>query len=272
MTGVGEYPDFDYLCYLSRDVVIKIFKKYFFRKNERTWKPSEGKELGSGETPLTVADQLINDMVLKKLSKDFPRVSAIGEEGRREVPGARYKVIWDPIDGTHAFMAGLPTCAFAITVLENNIPIVALIFDPLCHRFYWAEKNGSAWNRKKDMTVSAHGTLSRAQMAMIWWGGCRFHMHEVAGQLMKARATVSNPLSLVYPGALVATGQMEAAMFPGHNIWEAAALKCIVEAAGGKVTDLFGEPLKFDGSPINGCLVSNGLLHDQIVEIVKKSQ
>ena len=52
--------------------------------------------------------------------------------------------------------------------------------------------------------------------------------------------------------------------------WDGAAVKVIVEEAGGKVTDLYGNDQKYD-KPIKGLVASNGILHDKLLELVKKS-
>ena len=69
----------------------------------------------------------------------------------------------------------------------------------------------------------------------------------------------------------VATGDFNLVLFPGkeHKNCDIAAVKIIVEEAGGKVTDMFGNEQRYDGS-INGAIVSNGVVHDEILGIIKK--
>ena len=69
----------------------------------------------------------------------------------------------------------------------------------------------------------------------------------------------------------VASGDFTLAIFPGtkHKNCDIAAVKVIVEEAGGKVTDLFGEEQRYDDS-INGAIISNGKMHDEVIKTVKK--
>ena len=76
--------------------------------------------------------------------------------------------------------------------------------------------------------------------------------------------------SIVYGGSLVAAGELVAVLSGYASPWDGAAVKVIVEEAGGKVTDLYGNDQKYD-KPIKGLVASNGILHDKLLELVKKS-
>lgn len=67
---------------------------------------------------------------------------------------------------------------------------------------------------------------------------------------------------------LVATGQMAATVFPGAGAHDTASAKLIVEEAGGKVTDVFGNEQRYD-QPVKGAIFSNGVIHSQLVVIVR---
>lgn len=74
--------------------------------------------------------------------------------------------------------------------------------------------------------------------------------------------------SAVYMSSLVANGNYLAYVFSGKSPWDIAAVKVIVEEAGGKVTDIFGANQRYDG-PIKGAIVSNSLVHEKLVSILK---
>ncbi len=67
-------------------------------------------------------------------------------------------------------------------------------------------------------------------------------------------------------GALLASGEFAAALWPGPNPWDVASLKILLEEAGGKVTDVYGHD-QFYNQEINGCVASNDLLHNQLINI-----
>ena len=70
----------------------------------------------------------------------------------------------------------------------------------------------------------------------------------------------------------VANGDFNLAIFPGtkHKNCDIAASKIIVEEAGGKVTDLFGNEQRYDES-INGAVISNSIVHDEVIEVLKSN-
>ena len=73
--------------------------------------------------------------------------------------------------------------------------------------------------------------------------------------------------SATYASALTAAGEFVAEIYGSHHPWDGAAAKIIVEEAGGKVTDLAGAEQRYDGD-INGFVVSNGILHQEILETI----
>ncbi len=72
-----------------------------------------------------------------------------------------------------------------------------------------------------------------------------------------------------YAGMLVALGKITAQVFAFSTPWDAAATKVIVEEAGGRVTDLDGKDQVYDRK-INGFVATNGKIHDELVEVLKK--
>ncbi len=74
---------------------------------------------------------------------------------------------------------------------------------------------------------------------------------------------------VTYMGALVAKGSLDAVLFPHVKPFDLPAVKVLVEEAGGKESDLFGNQQRFDG-PIKGNIVSNGVIHDEIVQMLGK--
>lgn len=69
---------------------------------------------------------------------------------------------------------------------------------------------------------------------------------------------------------MVISGEFNLAIFPGkeHKNCDIAAAKLIVEEAGGKVTNSFGEEQRYD-TDINGAVISNGKVHDEVIEVIK---
>ena len=232
-------------------------------------------EWKSDGTPLTSTDTTINEFVVEELSRDFPHVNVVGEEGNHRVDEAEYTVLFDPVDGTVPFRIGVPISTFCISVVKEHVPLCAIIHDPFTKRMWSAIRGSGSFLNYKKLSVSKHRNLSRATVCMIWWMGPlgNYNLHTVCKKLMKAGALWINPVSIAYFGGLVASGQLEATIFPGLKGWETAAMQVIVEEAGGKVTDIHGTEMRYgaDGS-IEGHIISNGLIHDELVRIANECQ
>ncbi len=98
------------------------------------------KEWKENETPLTAADNKVNQLVVDAVNKNFPDYGLITEEGGSHHQNAEYVWICDPIDGTIPFSHGIPTCVFSIALVHEGEPILAVIYDPFMDRLFYAEK------------------------------------------------------------------------------------------------------------------------------------
>ncbi len=276
-----RHPDTKYLIELAIPTGL-IMRRNFALNMKREWK--------SDETPITVTDTAINNYVLESMERDFPDVRVIGEEGSNTIDEAEYTVFCDPVDGTIPFSLGIPISTFCISVFEKGKPIIGLIYDPFQDRMWFAEKDRGAWLRTDvivpDLTagpfrtpqvdavyVSNHPTVNHSNISMIWWKGSPYHLHDVCAGLMEAGGHWTNLASLAIFGGLIASGTIDGSIFPGKNAWETGAMQVIVEEAGGKVTDIYGNEMKYGPrGQIQGHIISNGLIHDQLVELVANCQ
>lgn len=260
------YPNSTYLRDLAEEAG-SIIRANFKLGMAKEWKEDE--------TPLTVTDTAVNNLVLKVFRRDYEHIQVIGEEGSNEVQGAEYRVYCDPVDGTIPFCMGIPVSAFCISVVKEHTPLVAVICDPFNHRMWHATRGQGAFLGTNRVQVSRHTEIKRSNICMCWWGGSGYNLHGVCQKLMDAGAKWMNFASIAYFGGLVASGEMEATIFPGQYAWETAAMSLIVTEAGGKATDLFGDPIKYgdDGKMLShGHVISNGLVHDELLRLVRDAQ
>jgi myo-inositol-1(or 4)-monophosphatase len=255
-------PSIDYLTELAVEAGGLIKRNFRLRKTAE-WK-------GDG-TPLTQTDQRINDLVLQRLHDDFPDTSIIGEEGREVVENSEVTVYFDPVDGTDPFLIGVPISTFCLAVVSSGQPIKSVIYDPFLGRLWYAQKDQGAFLNGERIIVSEHPDIKRAHFAIIWWNGAPYRLDQVLSRLIEGGGRWFNPCSVGLCGGLIASGQLEASFFPNQAFLETAAMQLLVEEAGGRATDLLGNPLSYDSpeTKIQGHLISNGCFHDQLVEIVR---
>jgi len=242
----------------------EIALKYFSFEVENSWKEDY--------TPLTIADTEINDLVIKRINETYPGHSIYGEEKSYKKEGSQYIWVCDPIDGTMAFSVGLPMFVFSIALVDqsNGQPILGLINDPVMKNMYWAYKGGGAYRNGKEIFVLKDSNFENTTYSLTGASGkdigfSNLTFHKLMGE---KKSRVMKFPSFIYGAIQVANGKFIGGAFYGKNGHDVAALKIITEEAGGKVTDFNGEERRYDQDGL-GCAVSNGVLHNEILECIK---
>lgn len=241
----------------------EIALKYFSFEVENTWKEDN--------TPLTEADTEINDLVIKRINEAYPHHSIYGEEKSDNKEGSQYVWVCDPIDGTMAFSVGLPLFVFSIALVDqsNGQPILGLINDPVMKSMYWAYKGSGAYRNGKQISVLKNATFENTYFDVAASGkAIGFSNLPLMKELSEKKCAVMKYPSFIYGAIQVANGKYIGAAFYHKYGHDAAALKIITEEAGGKVTDLNGEERRYDKDGV-GCLVSNGILHKELLDIIQ---
>lgn len=240
-----------------------IMKKYFKFGMEADWKEDA--------TPVTVADKEINAMVIGEIKKNFPSHGVKGEEESSFGIEDEYLWVCDPIDGTIPYSHGIPTSVFSLALVKSGEPILGVVYDPFIDRLFFAQKGNGAFMNDKKISVKNRDGDSRKTVGAEWWSNAPFKMPNLLRNLSEDNFIVSTPVCIVYSAMMVSVGEFVGAVFCGNTAHDIAAVKIIVEEAGGKVTDLFGNEQKYN-QPIKGAVISNGKLHKELVDIVKKSE
>lgn len=246
--------------------VEEIALRYFGFEVENTWK--------GDDTPLTKADTEINDLVISRVNTAYPSHSIYGEEKSDKKEGSEYIWVCDPIDGTMQFSNGLPIFTFSIALVNqsNGLPILGVVNDPVLKNMYWAYKGGGAYRNGQKISVSNDTVLKNTYLSTDGSGrDVGFSNLPLIKSLSEEKCKVMKFLSFIYGGIQVANGKFAGAVFYGKSGHDVAALKIITEEAGGKVTDLNGEERRYDQDGL-GCIVSNGILHNEMLGIVKSGR
>lgn len=241
----------------------EIALKYFSFEVENTWKDDN--------TPLTKADTEINDLVIQKVNESYPEHSIYGEEKSEIKENSKYIWVCDPIDGTQGFSCGLPIFVFSIALVDqsNGLPVLGLINDPVMKNMYWAYKDGGAFRNGQKISVSKSNDLKNTYLSTGASGRTvGFTNIPLIKTLSEKKCAVMKYPSFIYGGIQVANGKYVGAVYLAEYGHDVAALKIITEEAGGKVTDLNGKERRYDEDGI-GCILSNGILHDEILEIAQ---
>ena len=240
----------------------KIMKRYYSLGMEKGWK--------GDRTLVTKADLEINHLLLEKVQCVFPTHNVRSEEGSSEGKPSEYCWVCDPIDGTAPFCHGMPISTFSLALVKNGESILGVVYDPFADRLFIGEKGMGTMLNGKNIRVSSQAELRGALCDIEAHYTHPYHAHTFVEHLCdEERVHCMRMMSFIYPSVLVAAGEVTCTVFPGDTVHDVAAVKVIVEEAGGRVTDLFGNEQRYD-RPVKGAIVSNGVVHEYLVELSKK--
>ncbi len=226
-----------------------------------------------GDSPVTVADKSINQLVIDSVRATYPDHAVHGEEQSLNTEGATFIWVCDPLDGTLPYRMGIPTNVFSIALVDSSDgqPKVAVVYDPHTKRLYHAITGQGAFVNDEKLHVNDTASLSNAMVGLS-----SQRSKYVDGQTLKTSIIRNSfrPLYLnssIYEAMLVASGQIAAQVHVGSGAYDVVASRLIVEEAGGKATDLLGDPQRYD-QPVRGAIVSNGLVHGELVKLAQQNK
>ncbi len=218
---------------------------------------------------VTRADQEINDYLIARVKETYPTHAVDGEEaGFGE---SDHVWVCDPVDGTAMFARHIPTSVFSLALVIDGVSVVGVVFDVFGDRMYTATKGGGAYIDDKKMQVNDYSIDDMRSIAHFdMWKTAEYDLCDVFSVLAKRIYAVSLG-SVIRSSMCVANGEFTMALFPGtgYKNCDMAAVKVIVEEAGGRVTNLEGKDERYD-RPIHGALITNGVIHEELLAIVKQ--
>jgi histidinol-phosphatase len=186
----------------------------------------------------------------------------VGEE-YGEQPGAEpARWIIDPIDGTKSFIRGIPFFACLIGLEEDGEITAGVIYAPATGDLLYAQKGAGAFDGGAAIRVSTVATVADSMLVFGGAGVFRAAGRWKAYERLVDASARQRGYGDYFGYTFVARGQAEAMIDVDLKPWDLAALKIIVEEAGGRFTDFEGRPTIYGGSAI----ASNGRIHDELRE------
>ncbi|MFB1007316.1 MAG: 3'(2'),5'-bisphosphate nucleotidase CysQ, partial [Nitrosopumilus sp.] len=244
-------------------VILEIYKKDYntFTKTDNS--------------PVTDADLKSNKVINEILSNT--KYSILSEEDIDDQSRLSKDMIWivDPLDGTSDFIDKTGEFTVMIALIQNKKPILGVIAWPTEKILFVAQKNCGAFrysdNKWDKISVTKIDELPKCRTV-----GSRHHLSEKEKEFIKKIGiedftSIGSSLKV----GKISSGQAEAYITTTNKMkeWDTAASYCIISEAGGKMTDMLGNDLTYNNKNVhhqNGILVTNGLIHDKIVEEFKK--
>jgi 3'(2'), 5'-bisphosphate nucleotidase len=227
-------------------------------------------ELKDDDSPITKADLQSNEIIKQILSSSG--LPILSEEDEDDISRLDHNKIWivDPLDGTSDFVNKTGEFTIMIGLVENKKPTLGLICRPTTNTLFLAQKGSGAYKLEDDswqkLAVSKISDLKKCKAV-----GSRFHLSEQEKKFFKnlgVSSFESRGSSLKV--AEICMGLADLYLTTSNKIkhWDTCASYCLITEAGGKMTDMFGGEVLYNTEKVNhenGLLVTNGLVHDQII-------
>jgi len=206
-------------------------------------------ERKADRSPVTIADRESERVMRELLRERFPDDGILGEEAGEDAGTSGRRWILDPIDGTRSFVRGVPLYGvMAALEADGEVVVGVLHFPALGETVAAARGLGCRWNGRP-CHVSETERLEDA--LVVTSGDARSDNPRFAGLARLAeRVDTFRTWGDCYGYALVATGRADAMLDPVLAVWDAAAVRPIIEEAGGVFTDWDGTPSHSAGHAI----------------------
>jgi 3'(2'), 5'-bisphosphate nucleotidase len=225
--------------------------------------------------PVTQADRAANELIVDGLKREFPDDGILAEESvdtERRLTKSRVWMV-DPLDGTNGFIARDGDFAVQIGLAIDGRSVLGVVYQPLPDVLYraiegagtWVEREGFAPERAR---VSDEKALERMRLA-----ASRTHRSPRMDVVVRAlgleeevrRGSVGIKVGLIVEQQC----DVYVHLSPRTKQWDTCAPEVILREAGGRFTDLFGEPILYNVPDVqnhNGIVATNGPAHDFIIE------
>ena len=210
--------------------------------------------LKDDDSPVTSADYKANEIITRILAERTPDIPIMSEEtnnGRLEdrQHWQRYWLI-DPIDGTQEFIARSGDFAVNIAMIENNVPVIGVIYWPPGDTLYYASKGQGAFKESPSETgpISVRKMEDPKQGVVMLAISRRQARDKVMSNMSDKRVYQALPLgSCSLKACFIAEGKADVFLRIGvTGEWDTGASQCIVTEAGGKVLAADFSPLTYN--------------------------
>jgi 3'(2'), 5'-bisphosphate nucleotidase len=227
--------------------------------------------------PVTVADHIANELIVDGLKHEFPEDGILAEESVDTARRLGKDRVWmiDPLDGTNGFIARDGDFAVQIGLTVQGECVVGVVFQPVPDVLYRAVKGGGTWIERPGFSPERAVVSDRAEFETMFLAVSRTHRSRRMDRVVKAlgvhqevqRGSVGVKVGLIIERQC----DLYVHLSPRTKQWDTCAPQIVLTEAGGRCTDLFGNPLAYNTPNVlnqNGLVASNGTAHERIIEIL----
>jgi myo-inositol-1(or 4)-monophosphatase len=219
-------------------------------------------------SPVTAADKESEEIIRRNVKKHFPAHGIIGEEYGETIGADPVKWIIDPLDGTKTFVRGVPFYGVLIGIEVDGEIEAGVVHMPALNETYYARKGNGSFLNNQRIEVSKVADLEGATFLITSSSDALLDNEKRTGYLaIQKRAQRQRGMGDCYGHMLVASGRAEIMLDARMHPWDCAALKIIVEEAGGMFTDWNGNKTIYGESAVS----VNAALSSKVQNLLRSS-
>ena len=226
------------------------------------------------EDPVTQADYAANDLIMSGLQTEFPDDGLLSEESVdtvRRLDRARVWII-DPLDGTKGFIAGNGDFAVQIGLAIEGAPALGVVYLPDTDVLYYAARGHGAWVVRRETGAERLRVSQQVKLPHLRLAVSRNHRSPKMDTVVRAfgfkeqvaRGSVGIKIGLIVERQC----DLYIHLSPRTKQWDTCAPETILHEAGGRLTDLWGAPYRYNTEDVqnrNGLVATNGAAHDEVI-------
>ncbi len=234
----------------------------------------EQKYSGDDREAVTQADLVANHLIVERLRRDFPGDGILAEESEDTLHRLDKRRVWmvDPLDGTNGFIDGNGDFAVQIGLAEAGVAVLGVVYAPLTGVLYRATRGSGTWVERPDQKPTQAHVSDKTDLSSMRLAASRSHRSPRMDQVVKSlrvrdevrRGSVGIKVGLIIEQQC----DLYVHLSPRTKQWDTCAPEVILREAGGRLTDLFGQPLCYNLPEVqnrNGIVASNGSAHNTII-------
>lgn len=261
--------ELDFACKIAREAAT-IVNTFYIGSSEVRYK--------SDKSPVTEADRSANQHIVTRVKAEYPDDGILSEESKDDFARLDRRRVWiiDPLDGTKEFIARNGEFSIMIGLAIDGQARLGVVMQPESGLLYAGTVGEGAWLYENDERIKLHvgDTDKTNRMTMV---SSRSHRQQIADKIRSALRITSERVSGSVGLKVGLISRQLADLYvhpsPGCKEWDLCAPHALLEAAGGEITDCWGNPLSYNNRDVrahNGLVASNGLAHQQVVETVAR--
>lgn len=224
-------------------------------------------KLDAGFDPVTEADREAERAIRALIAAEFPGHGFLGEEHGAHNAASSHVWVVDPIDGTRAFISGLPVWGTLVGLTVDGDAVAGMMSQPFTGELFYGDDTGAHYEgpggpRRLAARLTAEladATLFTTTPALF--AGAKRAVYD----RLEASVRLARYGTDCYAFAMVAAGHADIAVDAGLQAYDIVGLIPIIEKAGGVVTTFDGGPAEGGGDIIAS---ANPVLHDRALRLI----